>query len=54
MGDHDGGVQVDGDQAAVRAGRGVAGQRPRPLPGRSTRGADRLQRLRRIAGQPGD
>ena len=35
VGDHDGGVQVDGDQPAVRARRGVAGQRPRPLPGRA-------------------
>lgn len=32
MRDHDRGVQVHRDQAPVPAGRGVPGQRPRPLP----------------------
>jgi hypothetical protein len=50
--DHDGGVQVDRDQAAVRAGRGVPGQRP--LPRCRPRGPDRLQRLRPVRRQGAD
>ena len=37
-------VHVDGDQAAVRAGRRVAGQFPGPRTGGRPRGPDRLQR----------
>ena len=54
VGDHDGGVQVDGDQPAVRARRRVPGQRPRPLPGRGPGGPDRLQRPRQVPGQLAD
>ena len=39
---------------AVRAGRGVPGQRPRPLPRRRPRGPDRLQRPRQVCRQRAD
>ena len=39
---------------AVRAGRGVPGQRPGPLPRRRPRGPDRLQRPRQVRGQRAD
>jgi hypothetical protein len=48
VGDHDRGVQVDRDQPAARARRGVPGQRPSPLPGRRPGGPDRLQRPRQV------
>ena len=51
---HDRRVDVHGDQAAARAGRGVAGQVPGPLPGGGPCRADGLQRLGRVAGQAGD
>ena len=55
---HDRRVDVHRDQPAVRAGRGVAGQRPGPLPGGGPRRADRLQRRGASAAsradQPGD
>ena len=53
-GGHDCRVDVDRDQAAAGAGRGIAGQFPGPLPGRGPRGADGLQRPGRISGQAGD
>ena len=54
MGDHDGGVQVNGDQIAVSARRRVPGQCPGPLPGRGPGGADRFQRPRQVPGQQAD
>ena len=51
--DHDGGVQVDRDQPAVRARGRVPGQGPCPLPGRPGR-PDRLQRPRQVPGEHAD
>ncbi len=51
---HDGGVDIDSDQAAARAGRRVGGQLPAPLPRRRAGSADRLQRAGRVGGQAGD
>ena len=53
-GGHDCRVDVDRDQAAVRAGRGITGQFPGPRPGCGPRGADGLQCPGRISGQAGD
>ena len=49
---HDGGVDVHRHQAAVRARRGLPGQRPGPLPRGGTRGPDGFQRGRTVGGQP--
>ena len=54
VGDHDRGVQVDGDQPAIRAWRVLPGQRPRPLARRRTGGPDGLQRPRQVGGQRAD
>ena len=54
VGDHDRGVQVDGDQAAIRAWRVLPGQRPHPLARRRTGGPDGLQRPRQVGGQSAD
>jgi hypothetical protein len=54
MGDHDGRVDIDRDQAAVSSGRGRPGQGPGPLAGRRPGRADRAQRPRGVRGQRGD
>jgi hypothetical protein len=54
MRDHDGRVDIDRDQAAVRSRRGGAGQGPGPLAGRRPGCADRAQRPRRVSSQGGD
>jgi hypothetical protein len=52
--DHDGGVQVDGDQAAAGSRGRVPGQRPRPLPGCRPGAPDRFQRPGQVRGQLAD